>query len=790
MTFDSLGNPNHEHQDTSKLLKDAPGIVPLLPMLYVAWADGMFTEEEFNIISTHLQAQPWFNETEKVLISRWLNPTTPPSPQQLQYWLELIQEIGQQVPPEKRKKLADLGLEIARIGTIEGYQRCSTPEVCAALDEVENALGVISNEVIEELLTTVPPPPPPAEQLPTPEFNIQQLQQVLDGEYPSLREEIKLLLSQPEFSYQYGLSRNEYREVVFNWVKKLANKGYGALSFPEEFGGKGDMGAFIAVFETLGYHDLSLLTKFGVQFGLFGGSILNLGTQKHHEKYLHQVADLTIAGCFAMTETGHGSNVRDIKTIARYDSATDEFIINTPEISARKDYIGNAALHGQLATVFAQLEINGKQYGVHAFLVPIRSASGSLMPGVHVEDNGEKMGLNGVDNGRIQFKDVRIPRENLLDRYAQISSQGEYSSSITSPSQRFFTMLGTLVGGRISIAAAALSAAKSALTIAVRYAYQRRQFGPPGNCEVKLIDYPSHQKRLIPRLAKTYAIHFALQKLIGLYSQQDQNNQREIEVLAAGLKAYSSWHTTDTIQEARESCGAQGYLAENRFASLKADSDIFTTFEGDNTVLLQLVAKGCLSDFRHSFAEMKFPGLIKYIARKASTTIQELNPVITRITDESHLRDFHFLLNAFRYREDHLLITAARRLKKRIDNGIDSFTAFSQCQNHLLALANAFVERVILEEFIHSVEKIEEESLGKILTKLIQLFGLAQLEKDKGWFLENGYIEGNKAKAIRREVEKLSHEIAPQAVHLTSAFGIPNALLAAPIALNLPHNQK
>ena len=101
----------------------------------------------------------------------------------------------------------------------------------------------------------------------------------------------------------------------------------------------------------------------------------------------------------------------------------------------------------------------------------------------------------------------------MLDRFAQVSSDGAYSSEIASPSKRFFTMLGTLVGGRVSVGAGALSAAKTALTIAVRYGLRRRQFGPAGQPETALLDYRTHQRRLLPRLATTYAIHFAIAHL-------------------------------------------------------------------------------------------------------------------------------------------------------------------------------------------------------------------------------------------------------------------------------------
>ena len=272
----------------------------------------------------------------------------------------------------------------------------------------------------------------------------------------------------------------------------------------------GDMGSYVVVFEMLGYHDLSLAIKFGVHFGLFGGSVLALGTKKHHDKYLKDIGTMALPGCFAMTETNHGSNVRELKTTATYDKATDEIIINTPTEDDGKEYIGNA-LHGEMASVFAQLIVNGESHGVHAILVRLRDKDGNHMPGVRTADCGYKVGLNGVDNGRIWFDNVRVPRENLLDRFGSIDDDGNYASSIANPAKRFFTMLGTLVGGRVSVPRAGLSATKTALTIAIKYALKRRQFAPNKNePESLLLDYPTHQRRLMPRLAKTYALDFAL----------------------------------------------------------------------------------------------------------------------------------------------------------------------------------------------------------------------------------------------------------------------------------------
>ena len=264
------------------------------------------------------------------------------------------------------------------------------------------------------------------------------------------------------------MTRDEFRERVKEVVVELAASGQTGMGFPKEYGGGGDIGASVAAFETLGFGDLSVLVKVGVQFGLFGGAILQLGTKPHHDAYLAGLVTGEILGCFAMTETGHGSNVQALGTTATYDPGTQEFVIQTESAAATKDYIGNAAKHAHLAVVFAQLVVGGEGHGVHALVVPLRDGD-TVLPGITITDDGPKMGLNGVDNGRIRFDGVRVPRTSLLDQFAQVTEDGDYLSEIENPNRRFFTMLGTLVQGRVCVGAAGLSASKVALNIAVEY---------------------------------------------------------------------------------------------------------------------------------------------------------------------------------------------------------------------------------------------------------------------------------------------------------------------------------
>ena len=747
---------------------DAPEALAFLPMLYVAWADGDLETGEIEAICNAVAEAG--NHCGDAL-EGWLDPNRPPTAEALQDLLATIRERADSLEAPERLSILDLSLELAR-----AHGRQPEPQEVSALKRLGSALAVPERRILPRIRPTLEATEP------EPAFDVAALQRLLDGKHHAQKDEVRELLRGPEFRYRYGLSKEDYREQVKDWLLAIAETGWGALGYPKDGGGREDLGGFIAVFETLASFDLSLLVKFGVQFGLFGGSIAWLGSEEHRKVLLPRVATGKLLGCFAMSETGHGSNVQDIETIASYDDDSGELIVSTPSDAARKDYIGNAACHGTMATVFAQLAVDGRDHGVHAVLVPIRDQNGDTLPGVEIEDCGEKMGLNGVDNGRLWFHHVRVPKENLLDRFATITDDGRYESPIPSPTKRFFTMLGTLVGGRVSVGAAGLTASKSALTIALRYALQRRQFGPDGEAEIRLIDYLTHCQRLLPRLARSYALSFALHELVDLYVERDETNIRMVEAYAAGMKALCSRHATDTIQECREACGGQGYLTENRFAHLKADSDIFTTFEGDNTVLLQLVAKDLLTGYRRHFEDLGAFGLARLVVGEALESLLEGHPLTSESTDREHLRSKEFQLAVLHFRKDRLLATVARRLRSRIEDGQSSFEAFVECQDHLIDVATSWLEHRILERFAKAVDSIEDETMRDVLDRLRALHGLSVIRKDAAWFLEHHTIAGDKSEAIRAEINHLLDELRHHALPLVNAFGIPREVLGAPIA--------
>jgi acyl-CoA oxidase len=629
-------------------------------------------------------------------------------------------------------------------------------------------------------------------------FDNAALAHLLDGRYAEVRRELRTVMRRPEFAPVVALPTADYRERVLEWAQSLAAEGLTAPGFPERYGGRGDPGANVAGFETIALGDLSLLVKFGVQFGLWGGAVQQLGTERHHERYLRPTATLELAGCFAMTEAAHGSDVQQLQTTAAYDPDTSEFVIDTLVDEARKEYIGNAACHGRLAAVFAQLVVGEENHGVHCLVVELRDEQGNVRDGIRIEDCGEKMGLNGVDNGRIWFHGVRVPREALLNRYGDVDEHGVYSSPIESAGRRFFTMLGTLVQGRVCISGASVSATKTALTIAVRYGLRRRQFGPEPGHEVPILDYRTHQRRLMPPLAKAYALHFAQAALVDRFdavmrdADAPERDRRELESLAAGMKATASWHASHTIQACRECCGGAGYMSVNRFAALRADTDIFTTFEGDNTVLMMLLAKGLLTDYAEYFGDLNPVGTVTFVAGQAVETVierlfarqiaQVIGDFVSRGDDDDLLAPAD-QLELFRWREGHITAAAAQRFKRGLDGGHEPFEVFRAVQDHAVNAARAHMATVLLEAFQRAVQACEDENLREVLKLLCDLYALDELESDRAFFMEHGRLSGPRCKAITREVNRLCDEVRHCAGELVDAFGIPDEVLGAPIGL-------
>jgi acyl-CoA oxidase len=624
----------------------------------------------------------------------------------------------------------------------------------------------------------------------------QHLRDALDGRWRDAKNQTREWLSKEQFRPHYTPNTVLARAKVAEQMALITGAGIPDEGFRKEHGGTGDVGAAVTMIEMLAMSDLSLMVKAGVQWGLFGGAVENLGTERHHEAYVKKIISLEVLGCFAMTETGHGSDVQALETTATYDAATEEFIIHSETPTARKDYIGGAAETARIAAVFAQLitteDGEPVNHGVHCVLVPIRDDEGNDLPGVTTSDCQYKGGLPGVDNGRIMFDNVRVPRVNLLNKYGDVAPDGTYSSPVENPSRRFFTMIGTLIRGRVTVGGSAGNAARVALDIAVRYALERRQFrAPDDDSEVLIMDYLVHQRRLFPLIARSYALQFAQNELVSKCHDlqtsdvADAEEQRELESRAAGLKAANTWHASRAIQEAREACGGAGYMAENRLIALRGDTDVFTTFEGDNHVLTQLVAKELLTAYADDIKGMSPVDWVRFAANTVGERVMKrtaAEAIMQRIVDarqdseeEGSLFNRGTQVNMFEERESYLLSSVARRLQAK-SKEMSPFDAFNAVQDHVLHAATAHIDRIVLEAFVAGIDACPDEEARELLGIVCDLYALTVIEDDKAWLIEHRYLSTERAKAVTRGINDRCRALRPHARTLVDGFGIPEPL--------------
>ncbi|WP_193103379.1 acyl-CoA dehydrogenase [Brachybacterium sp. FME24] len=645
---------------------------------------------------------------------------------------------------------------------------------------------------------TGPIPVPPAGSA---RLDVEAVSGALMGAWAETRHAARERAARPELHRPLDVTVAEHRERTSEQMVLLAQENVSWPMLPEHLGGPNDNGGNVAGFEELVVADPSLQIKAGVQWGLFTSAIVQLGNEEQQKAWVPDAMSLTIPGAFAMTEIGHGSDVQSLATTATYDPTAEEWVIHTPFRAAWKEFLGNAALDAKAATVFARLITKGVDHGVHCFYVPVRDGDGTLLPGVRSEDDGPKGGLNGIDNGRLAFQQVRVPRTNLLNRYGDVTADGSYSSPIDSPGRRFFTMLGTLVQGRVSLDGSAVRASQLALHIAITYATQRRQFtAADPTRETVLMDYQSHLHRLLPKLASTYAGAFSHEQLLQAFDDvfsgrtDDPEAREDLETLAAALKPTSTRLALDTVQECREACGGAGFIAENQLVGLHQDLDVYATFEGDNTVLMQLVAKRLLSDYTSELKSVDRAGIGRFIAQRAEVLAKRHTPwarLAQDLSDRGNPRRAFDSMRQSDFQEEMLTSRARVKVEEvalslRPAAKMSPAEAASEVNKHqveMLEAAQAHADLVRWRAFTTAIEQFEDEATRSVLTDVRDLFGLTTIEDDLAWFLLSGMISAQRGRQINSDLRRLLWRLRPHVLDLVAAFDVRPGHVRAPIAL-------
>ncbi|XP_073500740.1 peroxisomal acyl-coenzyme A oxidase 2 [Phyllobates terribilis] len=615
----------------------------------------------------------------------------------------------------------------------------------------------------------------------SPSFNVETLTNILDEgaeETRVRRAVVSIIHKDPVFSreFLYFKTRTErYEGAVknsFHIKRKMKEMGWN------------ENGREIAYI----YRALGGETGLNIH-NVFIKTINALGTDEQISKWLPLASSYKIIGTYAQTELGHGTYLRGLETTATYDPSTQEFIIDTPQISATKWWPGDLGKTSTHAVVLAQLYSNEKKYGMHPFIVQVRSLKDhSPLPGITVGDIGPKMSFEHIDNGYLIMRNIRVPRENMLSRYSQVLPDGSYVKS-GSDKINYFTMIAVRVS---MLQDEVLEALKKACTISVRYSAVRRQSElKPGDREPKILDYQTQQQKLLPLVATCYSVHFTAKYVAKFYNdvygeirKENFSLLPELHALAAGMKAFATEMCSNGVEVCRKACGGHGYSLYSGIPSLYTKVTASCTYEGENTVLHLQVARFLVKCFAGAQSGTPLPTSTAYLSSppaggcQARTPNDFLNPEVYS--------------KAYEYRAYSLISSAAKKMQSLVQLGSEQYVAWNNTSVELVKTSIAHSHLLTVKIFISALNSVSDHpEIKAVLTRLCDLYALHGIVTSAGDFLQYGYLSGKQLDMATTAYLGLLAERRKDAVLLVDAFDFTDDQLLSAIGTydgNVYHN--
>ncbi|KAG9408604.1 hypothetical protein AC1031_020457 [Aphanomyces cochlioides] len=464
-----------------------------------------------------------------------------------------------------------------------------------------------------------------------------------------------------------------------------------------------------------------------------------------------------ITGAYAQTELGHGSNVQGIETTAHYDVKTHEFILNSPTLTSRKWWPGGLGKTANHCVLHARLFLNGKDHGIQAFLVPIRDTkTHESLPGVTLGDIGPKIGFQSIDNGFCALNNVRIPRRNMLMRFAKVAPDGTFSKP---PSDKlvYFTM----VKVRVGIVYFCGRTLGMVTTIGTRFSAARVQGTTgKGKSENQVLDYENQQLTLFPLIGLSYAALFSHRAIDKLYNQVLAQFDGELGVdhlyllsqlhaSASGLKAFLTEETGNGIERVRRACGGHGYSATSNLPYLFQVYIGACTYEGTKDVLVQQHGAFLLKCLRNPVpvSNSSSLDLLGFLQANPNSTCPATRP--------EQLRDPEILLTAFRVRALKALLRADANKKSL---------------HYLTQASLAHAESIVLSCFYDGVVGVQDTKVRAVLLQLFQLYGLWRIQANLGEFRLSNYLSSAQGAWVDEQVLALLKVVRPNAISLVDGF--------------------